>query len=234
MKRPLNVIIPAVLIIFTAALPSGAQTEGFNVKTTVQKISGDASAFLNGIIADAETDPAKSIPKELVCKSSCFIVIPSIAPVVGRDDFAGTGLLTCRIQGTRKPGPPLFYQITNVESFSESGGGVLIFVTGKAGVKSVLGDQLQLSAADSGAGEVGEKSAENDKSFVAYVRPSNGPIQGFDPSGSTLVYASGDTFNAYQQDLDPVDVMLFGIDVPPALRGFAAEVDELSKGCKQP
>ena len=232
MKRPLSMIFPAVLIIFAAALPAGAQTEGFNVKTTVQKISDNAAGFLNGIIADAGDDPSKSLPKELVCEAECFIVIPSITPVPGRDDFGGTGLLACRTAGTRKPTPPLFYHITNVESFGEGGGGVLILVTDKTGVKSALGDQLQLRAADSGAGDVGEKSAGKSKSFVAFVKPSGGSIQGFDPSGSTLVYASGDTFNAYQQDIDPVDVMLFGIDVPPALRGFAASVDELLKGCK--
>lgn len=232
MKRPLNIIILAVLIIYAAGLPAGAQTEGFNVKTTVQKISDSASAFLNGIIADAEDDPSKSLPKELACEADCFIVIPSIAPVPGRDDFGGTGLLTCRAAGTRKPAPPLFYHITNVESFGESGGGVLIFVTDKTGMKAALGDQLQLTGDDSGAGNIGEKSAGESKSFVGFVMPSGGPIQGFDPSGSTLVYASGDTFNAYQQDIDPVDVMLFGIDVPPALRGFVSSVDELLKGCK--
>ncbi len=231
MKRPLKIIIPAVLVIFAAVLPAKAQTEGFNVKTTVQKISDSASAFLNGIIADAKTDPAKSIPKEIVCEADCYIVVPSIAPVSGRDDFAGTGLLTCRSQGTHKPAPPLFYHLTNIEKFSESGGGVIVFVTDKAGMKAALGDQFQLTAANSGAGEAGEKSSGN-KSFVGFVMPSGGPVQGFDPSGSTLVYASGDTFNAYQQDLDPVDVMLFGIDIPPALRGFASSVDELLKGCK--
>jgi len=232
MKRPLNVIIPAALIIFAAVLTAKAQTEGFNVKTTVQKISDGAAVLLNGIIADAETDPAKSIPKELVCKSDCYLVVPSIAPVSGRDDFAGTGLLTCRSQGTGRPAPPLFYHLTNVETFGESGGGVVIFVTDKAGMKSVLGDQFQLTAANSGAGGVGEKGSEDNKSFVGFVMPSGGAVQGFDPSGSTLVYASGDTFNAYQQDIDPVDVMLFGIDIPPALRGFASSVDELLKGCE--
>lgn len=222
MKRPLRTILPAVLILLAAALPAKAQTEGFNVKTTVQKISDNASGFLNGIIAGSKNNPAESIPKELVCEADCYIVIPSISPVPDRDDFAGTGLLTCRAAGTGKPTPPLFYRITNVESFGESGGGILIFVTDKAGVKSVLGDQLQLSVANSGDG----------KSFVAYVMPSGGAIGGFDLSGSTLVYASGDTFNAYQQDIDPVDVMLFGIDVPPALRGFTAAVEELIKGCK--
>ena len=231
MKRPLNIIILAVLIISAAALPAKAQTEGFNVKTTVQKISDSASAFLNGIIADAKTNPAKSIPEEIVCEADCYIVVPSIAPVSGRDDFAGTGFLTCRSQGTREPAPPLFYHLTNVEKFSESGGGVIVLVTDKAGMKAALGDQLQLTVANSGAGEAGEKGSGN-KSFVGFVMPSGGPLQGFDPSGSTLVYASGDTFNAYQQDLDPVDVMLFGIDIPPALRGFASSVDELLKGCK--
>ncbi|MGD9650892.1 MAG: hypothetical protein AB7I96_09575 [Candidatus Dadabacteria bacterium] len=231
MKRPLKIIIPAVLIIFAAVLTAKAQTEGFNVKTTVQKISDSAAAFLKGIMTEAKSDPAKSISKELVCDADCYLVIPSIAPVSGREDFAGTGLLTCRAQGTGRPAPPLFYHLTNVGTFSESGGGVVVFVTDKAGMKAALGDQFQLTAANSGAGGVGEKSFGN-KSFVGLVMPPGGPVQGFDPSGSTLVYASGDTFNAYQQDLDPVDVMLFGIDIPPALRGFTTSVDELLKGCK--
>ena len=232
MKRQMRKILPAVLVLFAAALPATAQTEGFNVKTTVQKISDNASGFLNGITSGAKSDPAKSIPEELICGAGCYIVIPSIAPVPGRDDFAGTGLLTCRAGGTGKPTPPLFYQMTNVESFGENGGGIIVFVTDKAGVKSVLGDQLQLSTANSGAGKAGEKNTAEGKSFVAFVYPAGGTLKGFDPSGSTLVYASGDTFSAYQQDLDPVDVMLFGIDVPPTLRGFAASVDELIKGCK--
>ena len=232
MKRPLRTILPAVLILFAAALPAGAQTEGFNVKTIVQKISDNAAGFLNGIIAGSKNNPAESIPKELVCGADCYIVIPSVSPVPDRDDFAGTGLLTCRAAGTGKPTPPIFYQITNVESFGESGGGIIILVTDNAGVKSALGDQLQLNAANSGAGKVGEKDKAERKSFIAYVIPSGGTLGGFDLSGSTLVYASGDTFNAYQQDIDPVDVMLFGIDVPPALRGFAASVEELTKGCR--
>src|SRR5690606_20317670 len=116
MKRPLIIIIPVVLIIFAAVLPANAQTEGFNVKTTVQKISDSASDFLKGIIADAKSDPAKSIPKDLVCEADCYLVVPSIAPVSGRDDFAGTGLLACRAQGTHKPAPPLFYHLTNIET----------------------------------------------------------------------------------------------------------------------
>jgi len=232
MKRPLKIIIPAVLIIFAAVLTAKAQTEGFNVKTTVQKISDSASDFLNGIMAEAKSHPAKSISKELVCEADCYLVVPSIAPVSGRDDFAGTGLLTCRAQGTGRPAPPLFYHLTNIETFDESGGGVVVFIMDKAGMKSVLGDQFQLTAANSGAGGVGEKSSGKNKSFVGFMMPSGGAVQGFDPSGSTLVYASGDTFNAYQQDIDPVDVMLFGIDIPPALRGFASSVDELLKGCK--
>ena len=232
MKRQLRTILPAVLILFAAVLPAAAQTEGFNVKTTVQKISDNASGFLNGIIAGSKNNPSQSIPKELVCEADCYIVIPSVSPVPGRDDFAGTGLLTCRSSQTGKPAAPLFYQITNVESFGESGGGILMFVTDKAGVKAVLGDQLHLNAANSAGGNVGEKSPGGGKSFVAYVLPSDGTLGGFDPAGSTLVYASGDTFNAYQQDIDPVDIMLFGIDVPPALRGFAASVEEMIKGCK--
>lgn len=233
MKRPLNLMLYAMLILLSAASFAQAQTEGFNVKTPVQQTSDNASSLLNGIIGDAKNDPEHSIPNGLICEADCYLVVPSVAPVPGRDDFAGTGLLTCRTAGSGKLTPPIIYQITNLESFDESGGGILILVTDRAGVKSVLGDQLQLSSANTGAGKVGASAdSAGLKSFVAYAKPSGDVLEGFDPSGSTLVYGSGDTFNAYQQDIDPVDVMLFTIDVPPALRGFASSVEELRKGCK--
>jgi hypothetical protein len=103
----------------------------------------------------------------------------------------------------------------------------------RAGVKSVLGDQLQLTSGNTSSGIVGsEADVKDQKSFVAYARPASEAIQAFDASGSALVFDSGDTFNAYQQELEPIDIMLLSIDVPPALRDFASSLGDLRKGCK--
>ncbi len=226
-------IISTALSAICAGVISYAQTEGFDVKTPVQTIADNTSKLINEISADAKREPKTSIPQNVVCSAACLLVIPSIQVVPGRDDFAGTGLLGCRHADSGKPAPPIFFQITNLDSFNESGGGLVIFVMDRAGVKSILGDQLQLTSGNTGGGVTGaEADVKNLKSFPAYARPADGTIQPFDASGSTLVYAGGDTFNAYQQDIDPVDIMLFSIDVPPALRGFNNALEEWRNGCK--
>ncbi len=223
----------AVLLSVCASFQAHAQTEGFNVKTPVQTISDGSSDFINRIASDAEADPKTSIPRELLCRAECILALPSIQAASGRDDFEGTGLLGCLRAGSGDFAPPIFFRITNIESFNENGGGLIILVTDRKGVKSVLGDQLQLNPQNTGTWGTGSQTdSNNPKTFVAYARPAGSGIKAFDASGSTLVYDSGDTFNAYQQDLDPIDIMLFGIDVPPALRGFKTALETWRGACK--
>lgn len=233
MRNIAILIISAALSTIYAGVTALAQTEGFDVKTPVQTIADNTSKLINEISADAKREPKASIPRNVVCDAACLLVIPSIQVVPGRDEFAGTGLLGCRHADSGKPAPPIFFRITNLDSFNESGGGLVIIVMDRAGVKSILGDQLQLTSGNTGSGKVGaEADVKNLKSFAAYTWPADGTIQPFDASGGTLVYDSGDTFNAYQQDIDPVDIMLFSIDVPPALRGFNNALEEWRMGCE--
>jgi hypothetical protein len=223
----------AVLLSICSSPQAQAQTEGFNVKTPVQTISDGSSEFINGIAAEAKADPKTSIPRELLCRAECILVLPSVQTASGRDDFEGTGLLGCLRAGSGDLAPPIFFRITNIESFNENGGGLIILVTDRKGVKSILGDQLQLNPQNAGTGGIGPQADLSSlKPFIAYAKPAGGGIKAFDASGSTLVYDSGDTFNAYQQDLDPVDIMLFGIDVPPALRGFKNALETWRGACK--
>ena len=70
----------ALIILFaTIGSISYAQTEGFNVKTPIQKISDATSDFLKNIIENSNESPNKSIPQDLVCKAECFLVIPEVA-----------------------------------------------------------------------------------------------------------------------------------------------------------
>ena len=223
----------AVLFSLCIALQSQAQTEGFNVKTPVETIADSSSEFIKQIAEDAKSEPGMSISRNLICGADCIVVIPSIKTVSGRDDYEGTGLLGCYSADSGRLAPPIFFRVTNIESFNESGGGLIVLVTDRKGVKSVLGDQLHLTPQNTSGGAIGTKAdMKNLKSFIAYAKPAGSGIKSFDASGSTLVYDSGDTFNAYQQDLDPIDIMLFGIDVPPALRGFQSAIESWREGCK--
>lgn len=205
-----------------------AQTEGFDVKTPIETIADNTTKFLGEIMKDS----GNSIPKEMICKAECYLIVPSVVIDTARSDFDGTGLLSCRTSDSGKLETPLFYKITNLDTFSEDGGGLIIFVTDRQGVKTALGDQVQLTAQNTAAGKPGtSKETESVKSFVAYTKQPEENIKGIDLTGSTLVYSSGDTFKAYQQTLDPIDEMLLSIDTPPVLRGFLSSLTEWTKGC---
>ena len=69
MKNKLRVItINLVLMILFSTLGSisYAQTEGFNVKTPIEKISEATTEFLKNIIDEAKKEPKKSIPMDSV------------------------------------------------------------------------------------------------------------------------------------------------------------------------
>ncbi len=237
MKNLSILILSAFLVSMYSLLPveiSSAQTEGFNVKSPIEKISDKSAEFLKNIIEESENDPEHAIPKDSICRAQCYLVIPSITVDPGRNDFSGTGLLGCRAADSGKLTPPLFYNITNLESFNESGGGLIILVTDRKGVKAILGDQLQINADNTSTGKTGPASdIKSLKSFVSYIGQSGEGIQGFDATGSTLIYGSGDTFKAYQQTVEPIDIMLFGMDIPPILRDFNVALEEWVKGgCK--
>jgi len=223
----------AILLSVCASFQSRAQTGGFHDKSPVQTIFDSSSEFINEIAADAKVNPGTSIPKDLLCRAEFILAVPSIETVSGRNDFQGTGLFGCFHEGSGNLAPPIFFRVTNIETFNENGGGLIILVTDRKGVKSILGDQLQMNPQNTSGGGTGTKADTNNlKSFIAYARPLGGVIKAYDASGSTLVYDSGDTFSAYQQDLDPIDIMLFGIDVPPALRGFKTALETWRGACK--
>lgn len=234
--KNLSILILSALLVSTFSTTRVqmclAQTEGFDVKTPVEKISDSATKLLKNVLSESANRPGDSIPRELICKAQCYLVIPSIDVDAVRGDFAGTGLLGCRTAASGKFTPPLFYSIKNLESFDEGGGGLIMLVTDREGVKAVLGDQLRLDSGNTGTGKTG--SAADIKplhSFVSYTWQAAEGIKGFDAAGSTLVYQSAYTFNAYQQTVDPIDIMVVGIDVPPALRGFNTVLKEWAKGC---
>ncbi|MEQ9617800.1 MAG: hypothetical protein RIG61_01335 [Deltaproteobacteria bacterium] len=232
MKHLLYMILFAIFITACSTLVVRAQTEGFNVKTPVEKISDRTIRFLNDIVKNTKEDSRQSIPPDLVCGAQCFLIAPSINMDHSGNDFSGTGLLSCRSKDSVKLTPPLFYNVTNIESFEENGGGLIIFVTDSEGVESVLGDQLRFNSDDSGSRKNGPDGTSL-KSFIAYTGQPGEGFDEFDLSGATLVYGTADTFNAYQQTLDPIDIMLYSVDIPPALRGFNSSLEEWRNGCKE-
>lgn len=230
-------LIPLLALFFSLSLTTGqysaAQTEGFNVKTSTEKIADDAEDFVKELTEYSNHNRKDAIPKEIICVAKCFVVLPKISADKVRNDFEGTGMLSCLKTNSDKLSPPLIYKINGLDSFYESSGGIIILVADDGGVKSILANEIDLDSDNTEAGVTGtNKEMKLTKSFIAYAKPDNQNLEGFDPSGSKLVYANKDTFTAYQKEVVPIDILLYNQDIPPALRGFNAALTQLRGACK--
>ena len=224
------VIVCVLSIVFVTRAYS--QTEGFNVKTPIQKIADSSTKFLNQIANQTKKNPTKSVPQDLACSSTCFLVIPDIDIIPSRGDFTGTGILSCRVPDSVKFTEPIYYKINNLNSFNEGGGGILILATSSSAMKTLLGDNVHISSDNTSAGKVGSSKDAVTKPFVAFAKYKDGLIEGIDLSGSILEYSSRDTFNAYQGTIVPIEILVAPQDVPPILREFGSSLTEWAKTCK--
>lgn len=230
-------LIPLVSLLFCTLVIIGkdpaAQTEGFNVKTPTEKIAYDAANFVKGLIEDSKHNQKDAIPKEIICEAKCFVVLPRIDADNVRDDFEATGLMTCLKTNSDKLAPPLIYKINDLDNYYEKGGGIIVLVRDEGGVKSILSSEIHLNSDNTEAGVTGSNTEmKHTKSFIAYAKPDNQNLEGFEPSGSNLVYADNDTFTAYQKTMVPTDILGYKQDIPPALTGFNTALTELRGACK--
>jgi len=235
MKNKLTLSALAILctlFVFSYENNTYAQTEGFNVKTPIQKITDSTTTFLKELMEYSNEKPDESISVSLVCSAKCFVVIPDIEIIQSRGDYTGTGLLSCRKQSTNSFTEPLFYQINNLESTEEDSGGLLILVTDTEGKKAILGQDVHLGSGNTGPGPIGDAKSEGVKSFASYVKYQDQTLSGIDLSGSLLEYSSKDTFNAYQGTVVPIDIFVDPQDVPPMLRDFVTLLSNWAKNCK--
>ena len=226
-------LIPLLALFFSLSLTTGqysaAQTEGFNVKTSTEKIADDAEDFVKELTEYSNHNRKDAFPQEIICEAKCFVVLPKISADNVRNDFEGTGMLSCLKTNSDKLSPPLIYKLNGLDSFYESSGGIIILVADEGGVKSILASEIDLDSANTQAGVTGtNQEMKLTKPFIAYAKPDNQNLEGFDLSGSKLVYANKDTFTAYQKEVVPIDILLYNQDIPPALRGFNTALDPIA------
>ncbi len=230
-------IIPLFLSLFSICLFNSknthAQTEGFDVKTPIQIIAEDSESLVKKLIKDRKDKEREAVPKNILCSAKCIVVLPKVKPENQRDDFKGTGLMSCLKINSDDLTPPLFYEIDELKSFYESEGSIIVFVTNETGVKSILANSIGLTSDNSQAGPAGFKNeAKTSKSYITYAKPKGGSLEGYELSGSDLIYGNKDTFKAYQKIMVPIDILLYSEDIPPDLRGFDSAVKEFRAVCK--
>lgn len=172
--------------------------------------------------------PDKGIPKDLLNKSYCVLVFPSVkkgAFVVGGS--YGRGVMTCR-SGSQFRGPwsaPAFFAIEGGSFGLQIGGQATDFVLlimNEQGAKSVMSSKVKLGGdASVAAGPVGRTtSAETDvvlKAEILSWSRNRGIFAGISLTGSTLRSDDDANKNLYGKDLNAKQIILQGeVKTPPS------------------
>lgn len=213
--------ILAVAMSMSLALPLFAQQK------EQQRIK-DSAQVLREILAT----PDKGIPKDLLDKSECVVVFPSVkkaAFVVGGS--YGRGIITCR-SGAHFTGPwsaPSMFALEGASFGFQIGGQAtdfVLLVMNESGANSVMSSKVKLGAdASIAAGPVGRNtSAETDivmKAQILSWSRARGVFAGISLAGSTMRTDGDANKNLYGQDLSAQDIVRDGkVKPPPAAAGL--------------
>jgi lipid-binding SYLF domain-containing protein len=184
--------------------------------------------------------PDKGIPRDLLNKSECVIVVPSVkkaAFIVGAS--YGRGVMTCRSgEGFRGPwSAPAMYAIEGGSFGLQVGGQATDFVLlimNEQGAKSVMSSKVKLGGdASVAAGPVGRTtSAETDivmKAEILSWSRNRGIFAGISLAGSTLRSDDDANKNLYGKDLDAKQIIVDrAVKTPPAGKGLVSLLDKMS------
>ena len=211
-----------------AVIASALALSAVGLASTPERLNGAADTLK----ALAQT-PDKSIPADLIAKSQCMVVVPSLkkgAFIVGAEQ--GKGFALCRAKGgwsgpagVKVEGGSVGFQIGGSETE------VVMLVMNKKGMDRLLGDQFTLGAdASVAAGPVGRTTtAKTDAAMTAEILSwsrSRGAFAGVSLSGATLRQDTDTNKDLYGKPLTNREI-LEGSVKPPA--GAAALMAAVSK-----
>jgi lipid-binding SYLF domain-containing protein len=171
--------------------------------------------------------PDKGIPRDLLNKSVCVIVYPSVlkaAFIVGGS--YGRGVITCRIgEGHNGPwSPPAMFALEGGSFGLQIGGQAtdfVLLVMNDSGANSVLSSKVKLGAdASVAAGPVGrDASAETDivlKAEILSYSRARGVFAGVSLEGSTMRSDEGANKALYGKELSAKQIVQGGVVKAPA------------------
>jgi len=163
-------------------------------------------------------DIPDDIPKDLLDRAECVIVLPSVKKLaVGVGGSFGRGAMTCRSgqNFTGAWGPPAMYALEGANIGFQLGGqetDFVLLVMNPKGAKSLLSSKVKLGADASAAAGPKGRTAEADTDIVmraevlSYSR-SRGLFAGVSLEGSTLRSDGSANENLYGRSLSAKDII---------------------------
>jgi SH3 domain-containing YSC84-like protein 1 len=192
------------------------------------------------VLSEVVGMPDKGIPRDLLNKAECVIVVPSVkkaAFIVGAS--YGRGVMTCRT-GPEFRGPwsaPAFFAIEGGSFGLQAGGQATDFVLlimNERGAKSVMSSKVKLGGdASVAAGPVGRTtSAETDIVMNAEILSwsrNKGIFAGIALTGSTLRSDDDANRNLYGKDVNAKQIIVGkAVKTPAAARSLINLLNKLS------
>ena len=192
------------------------------------------------VLRDILEAPDKGIPQDLMDKSYCVVVYPSVkkaAFIVGGS--YGRGVMTCRtgvnFRGTWSA--PAMMALEGASIGLQIGGQATDFVLlimNESGAKSVLKSKVKIGAdASAAAGPVGRNaSAETDVMLKAQILSwsrAQGLFAGISLEGSTMRPDDGANKNLYGNDVTAADIVFkHEVKAPPSASVLLTELTKIT------
>jgi lipid-binding SYLF domain-containing protein len=185
-------------------------------------------------------DIPDDIPKELLNKAECVIVIPSVLKfAVGFGGDFGRGAITCRTgeHFTGRWSAPALFALEGANIGFELGGQAtdyVLLVMNPRGAESILNSKVKLGAdASAAAGPKGRTAAADTdivmKAEILSYSRSRGLFAGISLEGSTLRSDGSANKNLYGRDLSAKDIVREGkVGVPASGRELISLLDSKS------
>lgn len=199
----------------------------------VQRI-GKAQQVLDEIMAA----PDKGIPRDLLEKSECIVIIPSMkkgAFIVGAQ--YGKGVTLCRTGPARAWSGPSTVRVEGGTFGLQLGGSetdLIMLVMNKNGAQRLMSSRFTLGGnASAVAGPVGRSvTAETDATMRAEILSwsrSSGVFGGIALKGSTLRPDDDDNRAIYGKDVNHRDILMSKVPPPASAQGLIASLTRYSQ-----
>jgi len=226
MKKGLAVFLTMVL----AAFPLLAQEESKEAERLQE----------SGKVLQEILDIPDNVPEDLIGRSECVIVIPSVKKfAIGIGGSYGRGAISCRT-GSSFAGPwsaPAMFALEGANIGFQLGGQAtdfILLVMNPKGAESILGSKVKLGAdASAAAGPKGRTAAAQTdivlKAEILTYSRSRGLFAGISLEGSTLRQDNGANQNIYGRELSAREIVREGkVEVPAAGRQLVSLLNQNS------
>jgi len=175
------------------------------------------------VISEIMKIPEDSIPKDLLEKAECVVVIPSMKKgAIGFGGNYGLGAVTCRLKNVWSP--PVMVSMTGGSFGFQLGGtstDIVLLVMNRKGIDKLLESKVTLGGdASAAAGPKGRTAAaatdaQMRAEILCYAR-SRGLFAGISINGSVLKSEGDDNEDLYGKRVDPKVLLTQGGPVPVA------------------